>query len=80
MSKVFNKVDRDFINTEISRLYSEGIIKPSVSFWRVQSAIVKNAESNERHMCIDYSQSINLFTELDAYPLPKIDALVNNLS
>ena len=31
-------------------------------------------------MCIDYSQTINLFTELDAYPLPRIDVLVNNLS
>ena len=28
-------------------------------------------------MCIDYSQTINLLTELDAYPLPRIDVLVN---
>ena len=31
-------------------------------------------------MCIDYSQTINLFTELDAYPLSRIDTLVNKLA
>jgi len=30
-------------------------------------------------MCIDYSQTINLFTELDAYPLPRIDDIINKL-
>ena len=31
-------------------------------------------------MCIDYSQTINLYTDLDAYPLPRIDVLVNKLT
>ena len=31
-------------------------------------------------MCIDYSQTVNLFTELDAYPLTKIEFLVNELA
>ena len=31
-------------------------------------------------MCGDYSQTINLFNELDAYRLPRIDALVNTLA
>ena len=79
-SRQFNKTDQEFINSEISRLCSEGIIKPSVSPWRAQVVIVKDAENNKRRMCIDYSQTINLFTELDAYPLPRIDVLVNNLS
>ena len=79
-SRQFNKTDQEFINTEISRLCSEGIIKPSVSPWRAQVVIVKDAENNKRRMCIDYSQTINLFTELDAYPLPRIDVPVNNLS
>ena len=29
---------------------------------------------------VDYSQTINLFTELDAYSLLRIDALVNTLA
>ena len=31
-------------------------------------------------MCVDYSQTINLFTNLDAYPLPRIDDLVTKLA
>ena len=31
-------------------------------------------------MCVDYSQTVNLFTEFDAYPLPKIEFLVNELA
>ena len=31
-------------------------------------------------MCIDYSQTINLFTALDAYPLPSIDSIINEVA
>ena len=31
-------------------------------------------------MCIDYSQTINQYTELDAYPLPRIDDMINNIA
>ena len=79
-SRRFNNNDRKFIDEEIHRLHSEGIIRPSVSPWRAQVVVVKNAETNNRRMCIDYSQTINLFTELDAYPLPKIDTLINDLA
>ena len=29
---------------------------------------------------MDYSQTINIYTELDAYPLPRIDDMVNELA
>ena len=59
---------------------SEKIIKPSISPWRAQMVVVKNAENNKPRMCVDYSQTIDLFTELDAYPLPKIEFLVSELA
>ena len=31
-------------------------------------------------MCIDYSPTINLFTELDACSLPRIDSIVNKVA
>ena len=31
-------------------------------------------------MCVDYSQTINIYTELDAYSLPRIDDMVNELA
>ena len=39
--------------------------------------------TNERHkkcLCIDYSQTINKFTYLDAYPLPRIDDQINEIA
>ena len=42
-SRQFNKTDQEFMNTESSRFCSEGIIKPSVSPWRAQVVIVKDA-------------------------------------
>ena len=31
-------------------------------------------------MVVDYSQTINRFTQLDAFPLPRINELVNGIS
>ena len=31
-------------------------------------------------ICIDYSQLVNRYIELDAFPLPRIDDLINDLS
>ena len=31
-------------------------------------------------MMIDYSQTINQYTQLDAYPLPRIDDQINELA
>ena len=79
-SRQFNKSDQEFINSEITRLRAEGIIQPSISPWRAQVVVVKDAENDKQRMCIDYSQTINLYTDLDAYPLPRIDVLVNKLA
>ena len=38
----FNSNDQMFINKEIDHLYSEGIIKPSMSLWHVQIAVIKD--------------------------------------
>ena len=79
-SRRFKADDQLFIDQEIDRLRFEGIIKPSISPWRAQIVVVKDTENNKRCMCIDYSQTVNLFTELDAHPLPKIEFLVNELA
>lgn len=51
------------------------IVKSFVSTnspWRAQVVITAN-ENGKKRLSIDYSQSINHFTDLDAYPLPRID-------
>ena len=36
--------------------------------------------TGQKRLCVDYSQTINQYTELDAYPLPRIDDMNNNLA
>ena len=80
-SRFFNKDDRAFIQNQISFLLKEGRIQRSDSPWRAQVLIVKDElQRHKKRMCIDYSQTINLFTDLDAYPLPRIDDMINKLS
>ena len=76
----FKECDQEFIRNELNRFYSEGIIQPPVSPWRAQVVVLKDADSGKHRICVDYLQTINLFTELDAYPLPRIDTLVNTLA
>ena len=38
------------------------------------------ANRHKKRLCIDHSQTINIYTELDAYPLPRIDDMINELS
>lgn len=80
-SRRFSKDDRDFIGQEVSNLLSHKIIEPSMSPWRAQIVIAKDElNRHKKRLCIDYSQTINQYTELDAYPLPRIDEMVNKLS
>ena len=72
-SRRFSFDDEDFIQGEIDRLLSGVIIEPSTSPWHAQIVVVKNGtQSAKKGLCVDYSQTINLYTELDAYPLPRI--------
>ena len=79
-SRRFNKDDQNFIESEISKFISDGIIEPCFSPWRAQVVIVKDlTKSNKKRLYIDYSQTVNLYTELGAYPLPRIDDIINKL-
>ena len=55
------------------------VIEESISQCRSQCVVVKQKGNNVR-LCIDYLQSVNQYTELDALPLPRIDELINELS
>ena len=42
--------------------------------------VVVKQKENKRRRCIDYSQSVNPYTELEVFSLPRIDELINHLS
>ena len=69
-----------FIQAEIKKLLADGIIRPSTSPWRAQVLVTKDDGTHKRRMVVDYKQTINRFTELDAYPLPDAEDMVRKLS
>ena len=71
--------DEQFIASEIQKLLEDRIIEKSNSPWRAQVFVVSNS-SRKRRMVIDYSQTINRFTFLDAYPIPRVEDVVNKVS
>ena len=78
-SRRHNKPDADFIEKEVSRLLEAGIIETSNSPWRAQ-VLVASSEGHKRRMVVDYSQTVNKFTQLDAYPQKRVDDLVQKVS
>ena len=78
-SRKFSNPDTVFIKEEVKTLLKEGIIEKSVSPWRAQ-VIVTHDERHRRRMVVDYSATINRFTSLDAYPMPRINDLVQELA
>ena len=78
-TRKFLAAEEELIKTETKRLLQEGRIEKSNSPWRAQPLIVDHGNGKKR-MCIDYSQTVNLYTMLDAYPLPTIELIVNEVA
>ena len=64
---------------ETRKLLNDGIIEICNSPWRAQPVVIIQPNGKKR-MVIDYSQTINRYTLLDAYPLPKIDEMINKMA
>lgn len=64
--------DRAFIERELERLLKGEITETSTSPWRAQVVAVRN-KSRKKRLVIDYSETMNKFTLLDGYTLPRID-------
>ena len=77
-SRRYRQEDSAFIDKEVKRLL-EGIIEPSRSPWRAQVVVTKD-ENHKKRLTIDFSQTINRFTLLNAFPLPRMRDLVNNIA
>ncbi|GFU72862.1 retrovirus-related Pol polyprotein from transposon opus [Trichonephila clavipes] len=64
---------------EVQKLLQEGVIELSNSPWRAQSFVIRG-ENHKPRMVVDYSQTINKYTLLDVYPLPKIEEVILKIS
>jgi hypothetical protein len=77
-SRRHNESDQKFIDAEVERMLREGIIVPSRSPWRAQALVIDHG--SKKRLVIDYSQTINRFTQLNAYPLPGITEMIEKIS
>ena len=59
-------------------LLRDGVIKPPCSPWAAVVALVRKKDGTTR-FCVDY-RKLNNLTLKDAYPLPRIDESLDNLS
>ena len=73
------QADTEFISSEVKRLLNDDLIEPSSSPWRAQPLVVTQVNHKKR-MVIDYSQTVNKFTLLDAYPLPHMQDIVRRIA
>jgi hypothetical protein len=69
--------ERDFEQTEITKLLEEGKIVPSHSPWSSPLVIAKKKDGSLR-LCVDYRR-LNEVTIKDSYPLPRIDDSLDSL-
>ena len=78
-SRKFSLQDRQFIQQEVSKLLADGIIEKSHSPWRAQVLVIREPNHKVR-MVVDYSRTVNKFTNLDAYPMQNIENLVQEMA
>ena len=70
-SRKYSRMDSDCISAEVKRLLKESLKEPSNSPWRAQPLVVTQGNHKKR-IVIDCSQTVNKYTLLDAYPLPRM--------
>ena len=64
----------NFLKDEIKRMKENGIIRKSLSPWASPVVIVAK-KTGDKRICIDY-RKLNSISKSDAYPLPRIDDLL----
>ena len=77
-SRNYSKADQDFICNEVKCVVEAGIIESNNSPRRPQELVVN--EKSKRRMVVDYSERINKYTQLDVYPLTKINEVVDSIA
>ena len=68
---------RAAVDQELRDMVKEGVIEPSKSSWASPIVIVKKKDNSLR-VCVDY-RKLNAETEIDAYPMPRIDDILDQI-
>lgn len=76
--KRWSPAERDAISQHVDLMLRAGIIRPSTSPWCSESVLTLKKDGSSR-FCVDF-RGVNKFTVRDAYPLPRIDTILDSLS
>ena len=68
---------RETVQKGLAEMEKDGIIEPSTSEWASPIVLVPKKDGSLR-MCVDYRR-LNSVSEADAYPIPRIDDLIDRL-
>jgi hypothetical protein len=71
-----NPKNKEFLRKEITKMEEQGLIRKSISPWAAPVVIV-DKKGGDKRLCIDYRR-LNATTKPDAYPLPRIDDLLES--
>ena len=68
---------KEAVEKEIEIMLKEGIVEPANSEWASPMVIIKKKDDTIR-LCVDY-QKLNAKTQVDAYPMPQIDDILDQV-
>ena len=71
-----NPEKKKFVQKEIKEMEENGVIQKSFSPWASPIVIVEKKDGSKR-FCVNY-RKLNQHTKADAYPLPRIDELLES--
>lgn len=66
-----------YLDEELDRMLAKGIVEPSYSEWNSPVTMVPKSNGDMR-LCLD-SRRLNAVSKTDAYPLPYINYIIDNL-
>lgn len=69
---------QDIIYQEVDKMFSEGVIENSSSGWSNPIVLVKKPDNSYR-FCLDF-RKLNCVTTKDAYPIPRMNEILDRLS
>ena len=68
---------RETVRNELEEMERTGVIERSRSEWSAPIVLVKKKDGSLR-MCVDYRR-LNAVSQADAYPMPRVDDLIDRL-